>query len=137
MTPEALAALHRLCFTDAPPPWTAKDFEGLLGQPGVILLTHAHGFIVLRRAADEAEVLTLAVDPHHRRKGIAQALLDHGFEHLVGDGVTEIFLEVAVDNAAAQSLYTKCGFKEVARRPRFYRSGADAIVMRVTVTEVS
>ncbi|MEL6582411.1 MAG: ribosomal protein S18-alanine N-acetyltransferase [Pseudomonadota bacterium] len=137
MSPEALAALHRLCFTDAPPPWTAKDFEELLGQPGVILLTHPNGFILLRSAADEAEVLTLAVDPTHRRKGIAQALLDQSFEHLAGHGITEVFLEVAVDNAPAQSLYTKCGFKEVARRPRFYRSGADAIVMRVTVTEVS
>lgn len=137
MRPEDCAALHRKCFAEAPPPWRAEDFESLLAQPGVTQFAEPFGFILMRQAADEAEILTLAVDPAHRRRGIAQRLIARATDALFVQGVRLIFLEVAAPNVPAIALYQKAGFAEVGRRPRFYASRVDALVMRKIVTEAS
>lgn len=83
-----------------------------------------------RRIGDEAEVLTLAVAPGQQRRGCAGALLDAVIDALRRDGVRALFLEVDVGNKAAIALYEGRGFDRIARRKRYYRSGADALVMR-------
>jgi len=65
--PESLARLHGACFT-APRPWSAAEFAALLASPGVILVSGAAGFARGRTAADEAELLTLAVPFLHPEK---------------------------------------------------------------------
>lgn len=93
-------------------------------------VAHPQGFLMWRRVGDEAEVLTLAVSPDQQRRGCARALLDAALEALRGGGVRALFLEVDAGNRAAISLYENCGFARIARRRRYYRSGADALVMR-------
>ncbi|MEP6344091.1 MAG: ribosomal protein S18-alanine N-acetyltransferase [Maricaulaceae bacterium] len=79
------------------------------------------GFIVARLAADQAEIITIAVDPKRRGQGIGQKLMQQAFTHLCGNGVDLLFLEVAEDNFSAITLYKKCGFNPIGKRPAYYR----------------
>ncbi|MCB1353963.1 MAG: GNAT family N-acetyltransferase [Rhodobacteraceae bacterium] len=134
MNPDALARIHALSFTDTPRPWTRDEFAALEGQPGVLLLCRPEGFALGRIAGPEAELLTLAVDPAARRRGIARNLLAELEETASSQGVVEIFLEVATTNTAARALYEAAGYAMAGRRPRYYaRAGApavDALVLR-------
>ena len=122
--------------------WTRQDIAELLASPGVTgLLLRADatdvGFALYRRAADEAELLTVAVRPDHRRQGAGRVLLGAVVDRLRTLGVRTLFLEVGVDNPAASALYQQAGFQAVGRRAAYYRRGqapaADAIVMRLAL----
>jgi len=135
-TAPALAALHRTAFED---PWSDADIAALLGSPGVFALSarlagEAAGFILCRVAADEAEVLTLAVTPAMRRRGVASALLERAMAAAAAGGARSVFLEVAMDNPGAEALYRAHGFGEVGRRPGYFsRAGGavPALIMRL------
>jgi len=79
------------------------------------------GFIILSHVADQAEILTLAVDPAQRRGGIARQLVDGACEVLKQRGAAVVFLEVAEDNAAAIAFYRAGGFLPIGRRPAYYK----------------
>lgn len=132
MTPATMAALHARCFT-LPPPWSAADFAATLSDRGVLCLSRPDGFALFRSVADEAELLTLAVAPEARRRGLARDLLDEGFAQAAARGATRVFLEVAAENAGARALYAGAGFAEVGRRPGYYRhpdgTRADALIL--------
>ncbi len=131
---EALAKLHRLCFPEDP--WDRRALAGVLampgargwlaesaavedGGPGAGGAGRAAGFLLVRAAADEAEVLTLGVAPQRRRAGIAGQLLSAALAALAAAGVRRLFLEVAVDNDAARALYEARGFAAVGRRAAY------------------
>ncbi|MCB1405646.1 MAG: ribosomal protein S18-alanine N-acetyltransferase [Rhodobacteraceae bacterium] len=122
MTPADLAGLHARCFL-TPPPWSEASFAELLADPQITLLCdpHARGFAVTRQVLDEAELLTLAVDPDHRRQGIARALIDRMTELAADRHIETLFLEVAETNLAARALYDACGFAAAGRRPGYYK----------------
>ncbi|WP_342076631.1 ribosomal protein S18-alanine N-acetyltransferase [Yoonia sp. SS1-5] len=119
MTPAQLAQLHAACFADARA-WTDAEFAALLNQPGTRLACAAHGFCLVRVIADEAEVLTLAVDPPYRRQGLARMVLQDAEQQAANAGAVQVFLEVAADNAAARALYQKAGYRQVGERPGYY-----------------
>lgn len=122
MTPEDLARLHAVCFTDAPRPWSAEEFSSLIAQPETRLVAEDHGFALIRFAGYEAELLTLAVDPAHRRQGIARRLL-HLLETVALEtGSREVILEVAETNTPARALYLAAGFTEAGLRKNYYAS---------------
>lgn len=112
-----LADLHVAAFDT---PWPVKAFADLLGQAGVFLEGEADGFVLIRTVADEAEILTLAVRPAARRKGLGARLLRAATARAAAIGATRMFLEVAEDNAAARALYGGLGFEAAGRRPRYY-----------------
>jgi ribosomal-protein-alanine N-acetyltransferase len=114
---ERLAALHAQAF-DAP--WTAEAFADLLGQAGVFAEAAPDGFVLMRVVADEAEVLTLAVRPDARERGLGGRLLAEGVARAEVLGAGRVFLEVAEDNAAALALYRRSGFAEAGRRRGYY-----------------
>lgn len=125
--PEALARLHAAAFAGTGRPWRAGEFAALLARPGTLLLGDARAVLLGRVAADEAEVLTLATDPAHRRQGLAAALLARFEARAREAGAARAFLEVAEDNAPARALYARAGYAEVGRRPRYYaRAGGPA-----------
>lgn len=132
MTPVQLAKLHAAAFT-TDRPWSADEFAELIASPFAQLITRPHGFALIRQIADEAELLTLAVDPAHQRQGIAHALLHDWLTPLAGRNVTA-FLEVGADNAPARALYARHGFAQIATRPGYYRraqaSAADALILQ-------
>jgi len=132
-----LAALHRASFP-ASQAWGEAAIARMLGLPGHFCLIAVNGaapegFVLGRVQADEAEILTLAVLPEARRKGLGRALLDGLLTEAALRGALEVFLEVAADNAPAKALYAHAGAAEVGRRPRYYADGTDALVFRITL----
>ncbi|HLJ72408.1 MAG TPA: ribosomal protein S18-alanine N-acetyltransferase [Roseiarcus sp.] len=132
------AALHAAAFAHA---WSAEEFETLLsaanvsGEAAVDPASGAlRGFVLTRIAADEAEILTIAVDSALRRRGVGRALLAAHMARLPALGAKALFLEVERDNAAALALYAKFGFREVGQRKGYYRkrdgTAATALVLR-------
>ena len=120
-----LANLHAQCFPNHP--WSADDFRDLK-QSGCEIIMSENGFIVYRIAVDEAEIITIGVNPEKRRSGIASAMIGIIEKNLKSQGVKKIFLEVASNNTPAQKLYENMGFKTVGLRPKYY-DGMDAILM--------
>lgn len=132
----ALARVHRESFDKC---WNEGEFASLLTVEG----THAWlaladdrpvGMMLCRVLAEQAEILTTGVIPACRRKGIAARLLAQSLEFAATTGAMVFFLEVSQDNAAAQQLYGKAGFRVSGRRKDYYRradkSFTDALVMR-------
>ena len=122
--------------------WTRQDLAELLASPGVAgLVLQADGadagFALYRVAADESELLTIAVRPAHRRHGMGRRLLTAIVDRVREAGARTLFLEVGADNPAARALYEAAGFEAVGARPAYYRrdegAAADAIVMRLAL----
>ena len=126
----ALARLHALCFPDA---WDAAAIAALLATPGTFAFHSHDGFVLAREAAGEAEILTLAVAPAARGKGLGRALLQAALAKARRLGAETMFLEVGVDNPAALALYTALGFAKVGGRKAYY-NGRDALVLRLPLT---
>lgn len=128
----ALAILHAACFDEAVfnEIWDAPAIAALLATPGTFAMWTAEGFILVRAGGGEAEILTLAVSPPARRRGLGRALIRTAAAHAVTLGAETLFLEVADANRPAQALYTGLGFLQVGRRTGYYR-GRDAAVMKV------
>ena len=130
-----LAALHAEAMAPAKGAevWDAPAFASLLAMPGCFGYlagdAEPEGFILCRAAADEAEVLALAVGPRFRRRGVASALFEAARRAAAAGGARRLFLEVAVDNEGARQFYAACGFKEVGRRRDYYCPGGDALIL--------
>jgi ribosomal-protein-alanine N-acetyltransferase len=121
----ALSKLHMRSFTAG---WSESEMERLLSDPSVIAHVvradggrgNALGFLISRCAGDEAEILSVAVDPKERGRGLAGELLRHHLSRVAARGIVKIFLEVGEDNRAALRLYDKAGFREVGKRAGYY-----------------
>lgn len=126
----ALADLHARAFARA---WDVLAMKSLLDGPGVFALVaedeDLDAFIMVRVAADETEILSVAVSPHIRRRGLASGLLEQACHRATGMGAARIFLEVASVNLPARNLYAKHGFREVGLRKAYYEDGDDALVL--------
>lgn len=134
-----LAALHAQCFERG---WPAADMARLMAMPGAISLIasqgdHPAGFVVARRAADEAEIITIGTAPGARRRGIARRLIDRLVALQAQAGVSSLIVDVAAGNAAARSLYAKLGFVVAGLRPAYYSAAdgrrEDALIMRLAL----
>ncbi len=134
MTPQDMARLHAAAFAPQRG-WSAQEFQSLCASPHVRCLSRTHGFALVRTLAGETELLTLAVDPQHRRKGIANRIL---CDWLGSTDAQTAFLDVAADNAPARALYALHGFAETGRRKSYYHRPdappVDAVLMQAAVT---
>lgn len=104
--------------------WTRSQCSGILPMAGVSLTIAEEGrtpigFSLVRRVADEAELLLLAVDPAQQRRGIGQALLDEFVASALAHGAHRLHLEVRDGNPAID-LYNAAGFVSVGRRRNYY-----------------
>lgn len=131
-----LSALYETAFAEA---WAPDQLTQLLSGPGVFALIaldqagEPAGYALGRVAADEAELLSIALLPDRRRRGDGRRLLDALAERCAAAGAATLFLEVATDNAAALALYRGAGFQEAGLRKGYYKVGdttVDAIVMK-------
>ena len=122
-------------------PWNAHAFAELLAMPGTagslaLAGDEPAGLVLWRVAADEAEILTICALPERRRGGIGRFQLDGAIDAVSAAGARRLFLEVAVDNAAAIALYRAFGFSEEGRRPRYYQGPdgpVDALILACNI----
>lgn len=133
-----LAALHAHAFRHG---WPSTEIEALIADPTVITVVARQGrtaftrrpvgFVMVRAAADEAEILTVAVAPARRGRGIGRLMMDETIRRLYFMRIASLFLEVDEGNSPALALYRRLGFREVGRRANYYAGGtANALVMR-------
>jgi ribosomal-protein-alanine N-acetyltransferase len=87
------------------------------------------GFLMARQSADEAELLNIAVHRAHRRTGVASALFLAALDELHARRATRLFLEVRESNAPAIAFYQKHGFRQVGKRPAYYRHPDEAALL--------
>jgi len=128
----AVHAIEQRVFAD---PWSTHDFRDCVSF-ALFLVAEEHaqiaGYVVALDAADEGEILNLAVAEGGRRRGLGRALVEAIIAALSERGVRQVYLEVRESNAAARALYAAFGFKDVGRRKAYYRRPVeDAIVLRV------
>jgi ribosomal-protein-alanine N-acetyltransferase len=127
-----LAAIHGAVFPLEP--WDEPSLATLLGQPGVFaLLDPRGGFLVLRIAADEAEILTIGATA--RRQGIGRALMREAIARARSKNVAAMHLEVAAQNFPARALYESLGFAESGLRRGYYADGQDAVILTLRLEE--
>ena len=131
-----LSQLHRASFHRG---WGTEEFEQILIERNTLahrlrLGGSTIGFIVSRTAADEAEILSVAVAQKHRGRGFSRDLLRTHLGHLAGHGLKTVFLEVEENNRPARALYERAGFRVVGRRERYYKDASgeqlNAVVMQ-------
>lgn len=132
----ALARLHAAAFHRG---WGEGEFEAMLRESNTLVHRLRQGgavigFAVSRIAADEAEILSVAVAAKARGRGLSRGLLATHLGHLAGRGARTVFLEVEENNRPARRLYETAGFTVVGRRERYYREAGgeerNALVMR-------
>ncbi|TDK42431.1 GNAT family N-acetyltransferase [Antarcticimicrobium luteum] len=127
-----MAMTHAAAFRQSRP-WRADEFAALLSLPGTFALGDSACFALVRVIADEAELLTIATHPDHRRQGRARTCMAAWMAEAARRGAAQAFLEVAHDNAAALALYEAMGFHRSGLRRGYYpRPGAvaaDAVLM--------
>lgn len=92
---------------------------------------HPSGFVMTRHAADEEELLLIAVSPEHRGQGFGRELIERLFAQARKRGVSRIFLEMRQGNPA-EHLYRSAGFEPIGRRPNYYRLANGGTVDAIT-----
>jgi ribosomal-protein-alanine N-acetyltransferase len=138
---QLLAALHAQAFDR---PWSATEMAKLLENPAafgfISPAAEPVGFILGWAAAGEAEILTVAVAPEARRRGVGEQLAIAAAAAAAARGAQSVHLEVAENNVAARALYAKLGYQQAGRRSGYYLGEGrqiDAIVMRADLRGVS
>lgn len=128
-----VAALEKICFAD---PWSEASIGWEVTNPLSVWLTAVEdekvlGYVGSQAVLGEADMMNVGVDPHHRRKGIAEALVTALVRQLSVENNHSLALEVRLSNAPAIALYEKLGFIQVGRRPNYYRNPReDALIMK-------
>ena len=134
-----VATIHASCFAR---PWDEAAMAQFIAGPDTLCLiasvadssgAGSAGFLIARKAADEAELLTLGVAPSCRRMGLACALLRNAMAVLRASGTKQLFLEVDEGNDAAIALYRSLGAVEVGLRPSYYEHGAAAAMFSLAL----
>jgi len=130
----AVIALERRAF---PTPWSLAMFVLELSKPSGICLAAMRderlaGYLICSRYDRVWHIMNVAVDPDHRRQGLATALLNRLLERVADGGGEDarFTLEVRRSNGGAIELYERFGFKVAGLRRRYYQdNGEDALVM--------
>ncbi|QKG72627.1 GNAT family N-acetyltransferase [Erythrobacter mangrovi] len=113
--------------------WTRRQVEDSLSMPNTYALllddkgepltegSKAAGFVLVRRAPGEEELLLIGVRPESRGRGVGKRLIELFFDTARDNGADSVFLEMRANNPAA-SLYRACGFEPIGRRTAYYRT---------------
>ncbi len=131
-----LDAIERIEQASYPTPWSRSMFASELAKQSSLSIAAVSpdgdlvGYLVLSRYVDAWHVMNVAVDPDHRRLGIASAMLERLFEVTRADAQRGYTLEVRVSNTAAIGLYEGFGFASRGVRRGYYTDNReDALIM--------
>jgi len=126
--PEILE-IEKVSFSD---PWSVDSFRSVLSVDYYITVgvfrERLIGYLIGQFIIDELHIFNLAVDPAHRRTGIAGLMIET-LREILKDNLKTVFLEVRVSNLPAINFYKKLGFNEVGKRKKYYSNGEDALLM--------
>ncbi|WP_258806237.1 ribosomal protein S18-alanine N-acetyltransferase [Pseudarthrobacter sp. NS4] len=100
----------------------AESTDGIVGYAGLMCIEPI------------ADVQTIAVVPGYEGMGIGSTLLTNLIDEARRRNAADVLLEVRADNPRAQRLYLRFGFEQIHVRPRYYRDGVDALIMRLQLT---
>jgi ribosomal-protein-alanine N-acetyltransferase len=132
---DAIMAIEQAAY---PFPWTRQIFAECLrvgyGCYGVQQGSELSGYVIFNWGAGESHLLNLCVHPQQQGGGLGRLLLEHAISKVTALGCEAMILEVRPSNPAAGAMYTRRGFVQVGRRPRYYRASEgreDALVMRL------
>ncbi len=128
---EELYKIERECFGGV---WTIEMLREEWESPLSVTVEHFEdgrlaAFALGKVAADEGELYQIGTLCEFRRRGIAEKLLAELHDKMREKGAAVCFLEVRSRNAAAISLYEKCGYERVSVRKDYYPDD-DAVIMR-------
>jgi ribosomal-protein-alanine N-acetyltransferase len=129
-----LPQIHEIEKVSFPSPWSLNALRSEIENPTSHLWVYkkedvVSGYICFWMFEKETQLLSLAVHPRNRGKGLGHYLLKEMIKTAASRGVQYIWLEVRPSNFVGKRLYQKLGFEEVYRRPRYYSNTEDAIVM--------
>ena len=129
---EAASLLHASAFEK---PWSEQEFQGLLSLSTTKGWMDESSLLMISHVLDEIEILTILTHPNARGQGKAKALLTHLIQYAKENNVSQIFLEVNIENKPAISLYETMGFIKTGVRKNYYKmkdgSYKDALLYRI------
>lgn len=136
---DPIMAIETATFTDDA--WSPASMSAELDSPHTHYLVavaddgaiDAYAGLSAPEGAGQGDIQTIAVVDRARRAGLGRTLMLALLNEARRRGAVEVFLEVRADNPGAQALYSSLGFVEIAVRPRYYRGGIDAVIMRLEV----
>jgi ribosomal-protein-alanine N-acetyltransferase len=134
---DAVVAVEQAAY---PFPWSRGIFSECLrvGYPayGLQCAGRLCGYAIHSVGAGESHLLNLCIHPEFQRRGLGALLLEYVIGEARAAGAAVMFLEVRPSNPAAAALYRRRGFREIGRRPAYYRAAdgrEDAIVMELAL----
>ena len=137
MTPARMAQIHAAAFAGHGQIWSEADIAAMLARPVIHAVSlGSEGFALVQIVAPEAELLTIAIDPHAQGKGHGAALLRQVMDAALAASAQDLFLEVAADNARALALYGRAGFVRTGLRRGYYARPGSAFVDALTLRRV-
>lgn len=130
---DELVALDATGFTDDA--WDRQAWRGELDGPGRRVVVAERddtvvGVMATMTLGEVADLVRVVVRPGERRTGVARALLDDAVSRARAEGADRMLLEVSALNRAALAFYADAGFTQIDSRPRYYKDGSDALVLR-------
>jgi ribosomal-protein-alanine N-acetyltransferase len=128
-------AVERVCFHDPYPSEVLSDLIKAHQDRFFVASDHGKivGYAVASANATQGHVVSVAVDPHHRRGRIGTALLSAVTAKLAEEGIEHIQLEVRRGNAAAIAFYEQMGYRAFTEIRHYYADGEDALVLTRSV----
>ncbi len=131
-----IAQMEKKDFTDA---WSEKAVADEVAKERVAVIKEKEdivGYCIFMVAADEGEILRIAVDNTRRKKGYGKKLLSFAIDKMKKFGIVSVFLEVRAENSAARALYHSIGFEEIGQRKNYYTNPKeDAIIYKLEIKE--
>ncbi|UCB49951.1 MAG: ribosomal protein S18-alanine N-acetyltransferase [Deltaproteobacteria bacterium] len=123
-----------------PSPWTVHALKSEIENPishlwALIMGKVFSGYICFWMFDREIQLISVAIHPHDRGRGLGHYLLKEMIETGISKGMRQIWLEVRSSNLVAKGLYERLGFEEAYRRPGYYPdTHEDAIVMGLNLS---
>ena len=127
---KAIAEMEKEYFSDA---WSETSVKTQIENKKVLALKtfgELIGYSIFMTAADEGEILRIAINKNIRKGGLGKKLILASIDKMGEEGANEIFLEVRASNDGAIALYKSAGFSEIGIRKGYYDNGEDAILYK-------
>jgi ribosomal-protein-alanine N-acetyltransferase len=140
LSKENVSEIERLYKDDFSDGWN-KNMLNSAFETGRFMALGAHldgrlvGIITASVGLDDADIESVYVRVEHRRKGIANELLNKIERELISRGIEKVLLEVRESNISARALYAKKGYADISVRKKYYHDGENAVVMVKELSE--